>query len=207
MKKAYFQYYETFETIIEKIKDNEEREQLRKVIINYGLHGTAPESFHTEALEIAWTVCKDLINQQQHRREVNAANRAGKKADPSVIIRINNGAEEIERPLQNPEPEEKAAQEIQPEKPKRKNFVKPTVEEIAAYCSERKNGIDPQAFFDFYESKGWKVGAVKMKDWRASVRTWEKRNAEEKKARSRSKTIWNDSTTDADTEAYENMFN
>lgn len=179
MKKAYFQYYETFETIIEKIKDNEEREQLRKVIINYGLHGTAPESFHTEALEIAWTVCKDLIDQQQHRREVNAANRAGKKADPSVIIRINNGAEEIERPLQNPEPEEKAAQEIQPEKPKRKNFVKPTVEEIAAYCSERKNGIDAQAFFDFYESKGWKVGAVKMKDWRASVRTWEQRRKNE----------------------------
>lgn len=179
MKKAYFQYYETFETVIEKIKDNEEREQLRKVIINYGLHGTAPESFHTEALEIAWTVCKDLIDQQQHRREVNAANRAGKKADPSVIIRINNGAEEIERPLQNPEPEEKAAQEIQPEKPKRKNFVKPTVEEIAAYCSERKNGIDAQAFFDFYESKGWKVGAVKMKDWRASVRTWEQRRKNE----------------------------
>ena len=53
MKKAYFQYYETFETIIGKIKDIEQREWLRKVIINYGLHGTAPESFHTEALEIA----------------------------------------------------------------------------------------------------------------------------------------------------------
>ena len=61
MKKAYFQYYETFETIIEKIKDIEEREWLRKVIIQYGLHGTAPESFHTEALEIAWTVCKELM--------------------------------------------------------------------------------------------------------------------------------------------------
>ena len=66
--------------------------------------------------------------------------------------------------------------------------------------------MDAQAFFDFYESKGWKVGAVKMKDWRACVRTWEKRDAEEKKARSRSKTIWNDGTTDADTEEYENMF-
>ena len=84
--------------------------------------------------------------------------------------------------------------------------MKPTVEEIAAYCAERKNKVDAQTFFDFYESKGWKVGAVKMRDWRASVRTWEKRDAEEKKARSRSKTIWNDDTTDADTEAYENMF-
>ena len=197
MKKAYFQYYETFETVIEKIKDIEEREWLRKVIIQYGLHGTAPESFNSEALEIAWTICKDLIDQQIHRREVNAANRTGKKAEPETN-KENLAAE--------PQPEEKSAQEIQQEKPKRKNFIKPTVEEIAAYCAERKNEVDAQTFFDFYESKGWKVGAVKMRDWRASVRTWEKRDAEEKKARSRSKTIWNDGTTDADTEAYENMF-
>ena len=84
MKKAYLQYYETFETIIEKIKDIEEREWLRKVIIQYGLHGTAPESFNSEALEIAWTICKDLIDQQIHRREVNAANRAGKKSAPAT---------------------------------------------------------------------------------------------------------------------------
>ena len=84
MKKAYFQYYETFETIIEKIKDIEEREWLRKVIINYGLHGLEPDTFFSEALEIAWTICKDLIDQQHHRREVNAANRAGKKAEPAT---------------------------------------------------------------------------------------------------------------------------
>lgn len=54
-------------------------------------------------------------------------------------------------------------------------FTKPTVDEIAAYCSERKNNVDPQAFFDFYESKGWRVGNQAMKDWRASVRTWERR--------------------------------
>ena len=170
MKKAYFQYYETFENVLEKIKDIEEREWLRKVIIQYGLHGIEPESFNSEALEIAWTVCKDLIDQQHHRREVNAANRAGKKAEPAT--NEENSAFE-------PQPEEKPAQEIQPEKPKRKNFVKPTVEEIRAYCEERKNGLDAQAFFDFYESKGWKVGAAKMKDWRASVRTWEQRRKTE----------------------------
>nr|DAF85428.1 MAG TPA: hypothetical protein [Siphoviridae sp. ctzm5103] len=203
MKKAYFQYYETFETIIEKIKDNEEREQLRKVIINYGLHGTAPESFHTEALEIAWTVCKDLIDQQQHRREVNAANRAGKKADPSVIIRINNGAEEIERPLQNPEPEEKAAQEIQPEKPKRKNFVKPTVEEIAAYCKEKNYNVNAQQFFNYYESNGWKIGRNAMKSWQAAVQNWNTRDKANNKAAG---TMWANNSTDADTAGYEDLF-
>ncbi len=49
----------------------------------------------------------------------------------------------------------------------------PTLGEIAQYCQERKNGINPQQFFDFYTSKGWLVGKVKMEDWRASIRTWE----------------------------------
>lgn len=76
MKKAYFQYYETFENVLEKIKDIEEREHMRKTIINYGLHGTLPAGL-SELEEMAWTICKDLIDQQQHRREVNAANRTG----------------------------------------------------------------------------------------------------------------------------------
>ena len=28
----------------------------------------------------------------------------------------------------------------------------------------------------FDESKGWKIGANKMKDWKAAIRTWESRN-------------------------------
>lgn len=52
-------------------------------------------------------------------------------------------------------------------------FVPPTVDEVAAYCAERSNGVDAAKFVDFYSSKGWKVGKSPMKDWRASVRTWE----------------------------------
>ena len=57
---------------------------------------------------------------------------------------------------------------------KRKVFAKPTVEEVKAYCAERKNNVDPDKFIDFYESKGWLIGKNPMKDWKASVRTWEK---------------------------------
>lgn len=56
-----------------------------------------------------------------------------------------------------------------------KKFVKPTLEEVSQYCHERGNSVDPQRFVDHYESNGWKVGGRSdMKDWRASVRTWEK---------------------------------
>lgn len=59
---------------------------------------------------------------------------------------------------------------------KRSLFTKPTINEIKEYCKERNNGIDAEAFYDFYESKDWYVGKNKMKDWKACVRTWEKRN-------------------------------
>jgi hypothetical protein len=56
-----------------------------------------------------------------------------------------------------------------------KRFKKPTVQDIDIYCSERQNKVDAFAFYDFYESKGWKVGKNKMKDWRAAIRNWERR--------------------------------
>jgi hypothetical protein len=55
----------------------------------------------------------------------------------------------------------------------RKPFNPPTVEEVREYCTERGNGVDPEAFVDFYSSKGWMIGKNKMKDWKAAVRTWE----------------------------------
>ena len=58
-------------------------------------------------------------------------------------------------------------------------FTPPSVDEVRDYCSERKNGLDPAAFVDFYASKGWKVGSQRMKDWRAAVRTWERRRKED----------------------------
>lgn len=55
-------------------------------------------------------------------------------------------------------------------------FVPPSIEDVKAYCQERNNRVDPQAFIDFYSSKGWFVGKNKMKDWKAAIRTWESRD-------------------------------
>jgi hypothetical protein len=54
-----------------------------------------------------------------------------------------------------------------------KNFSPPTVDEVRAYCQERGNNIDPQYFIDKYTANGWMVGKARMKDWKATVRTWE----------------------------------
>ena len=49
----------------------------------------------------------------------------------------------------------------------------PTVEQVIEYCHERKTGVDPYKWHDFYTSKGWMIGKNHMKDWKAAVRTWE----------------------------------
>ena len=59
---------------------------------------------------------------------------------------------------------------------KGKRFKKPSFNEVNNYCLERKNNIDAEAFIAFYESKGWMVGSNKMKNWKQSVITWEKRD-------------------------------
>ena len=57
----------------------------------------------------------------------------------------------------------------------------PTVEEVADYCRERGNGIDPQHFVDYYTARGWELKpGQKVKDWKACVRTWEQRNPKPK---------------------------
>lgn len=146
--KAYFQYYETFEAILEKIKDDTKRDNLRRVIIDYGLHGNEPEGLN-EVEEIAFTVCRDLIDQQRHRREINAQNASGKR---------------------------KAEKKPEEKKPAAPRFQKPTVIEIAVFCKEKGLKINAQEFFNYYESNGWRVGKNPMKSWQATAQNWAARD-------------------------------
>lgn len=59
------------------------------------------------------------------------------------------------------------------EKPQR-NQIPPKIEWVRAYIAERRSGIDPQRFMDWYEARGWKIGNRRMMDWQAALRTWEK---------------------------------
>ena len=58
-----------------------------------------------------------------------------------------------------------------------RRFVPPSAAEVKAYADVVGYGsLDAEAFVDFYASKGWKVGDQTMKDWRAAVRTWLRRD-------------------------------
>lgn len=170
---------------IEDLPDQYKTEFIQATI-NYGLYGENPP-FKDGTLEMAlWAKIARRIDAETEKYKAisnkrrEAANKRYAKETPPAAKNTNTDFAE--------EPKAKPAKA---EAAKHASFVKPTVEEIAAYCSERKNGIDAQAFFDFYESKGWKVGAAKMKDWRASVRTWEqRRKTEQTGGRNKAGAIW-----------------
>lgn len=66
--------------------------------------------------------------------------------------------------------------ELERDKNKATRFIKPTIDEIKTFLNEQEYDTDTDRyanrFYNFYESKGWKVGKEKMKDWKAAIRGW-----------------------------------
>ena len=60
------------------------------------------------------------------------------------------------------------------ENPKSSRFTPPSLIAVSEYITRMKFGLDPQEFMDVNEAKGWVVGKVRMKDWEAAVRTFER---------------------------------
>lgn len=65
-------------------------------------------------------------------------------------------------------------EENEPKESKRKESIRPTLDEVRAYCGGRENRVDPDKWFAYYESNGWRIGKNPMKNWKAAVHTWEK---------------------------------
>lgn len=59
-----------------------------------------------------------------------------------------------------------------------KRFTPPTKEQIFDFCLDNEINLDVDRFYDYYASKGWKVGSSPMKDWKAAVRNWVRRDKE-----------------------------
>lgn len=58
----------------------------------------------------------------------------------------------------------------------------PTFEDVSKYVEQQGYEMDPAAFFDYYEETGWtKKNGQAIRDWKASVRTWARREREFKK--------------------------
>ena len=125
----------------------------------------------------------DRIREQTRKRVAAHRQRQAQKALPVsndtgnvTVTQGNAGEEEKEEDKDNKNKKDNMgdpADTPDVKRSTRKPFIPPTVEEVRAYCMERGNSVDAEAFVDFYASKGWMIGKNKMKDWKAAVRTWE----------------------------------
>jgi len=110
------------------------------------------------------------LEDNNHIRRVNIYKQGSKQIDTRVITLVNTPSKEKLTDNTNIN----ITNTNLTDSNTKVGFVKPTIIDIKEYCKERKNNVDAETFFDFYESNGWKVGKNKMKNWKASVRTWEK---------------------------------
>lgn len=53
----------------------------------------------------------------------------------------------------------------------------PSIDDVRSFArDEGLSGFNADAFWNFYESKGWKIGGDDMADWRSAARCWHARD-------------------------------
>lgn len=154
-------------------------------IIDYSLYGVEPKLTGKTPAAV-FTVARPIIDANNARRTGGKKGGRPKKKTTGFSTEETIGSDDekpgafcnIEMKHEEQRNEEHRNEERSPLIPpggKRERFTPPSVEEVAAYCLERRNGIDPEEFVSFYASKGWRVGTSPMRDWRSAVITWEKK--------------------------------
>ena len=126
-----------------------------------------------------------LAQMREYNRLAQQKSRAKRRLLPAVNDsqeNVNDSQNTDKEEDKEKEGEEEKKSDVSQAKTRTTRFTPPTVEEVKAYCAERKNNVDAQRFVDYYTSNGWQVGKNKMRDWRAAVRTWERNNTPSSKA-------------------------
>ena len=179
----YLKIWVSFLEVIEPLNDGE-RGRLFTSMLEYAKTGTMPEFKGNE--RFIWPMAKQTIDRaraESDRLTVNGSKGGRPKKNQQKPTESNENQQEPTESQKEKDKENNKEKEIEKEtvlsdgkEKTHSRFTPPTVDEVAAYCPARGNGISAQRFHDFYAAKGWRVGNQPMKDWRACVRTWEGRD-------------------------------
>lgn len=171
-------YLKVFVDFADKIEllGDAERGRLFTAMLEYASSGAEPDLRGNE--RFIWPTAKSEIDRQSEsykaRCETNRKNITSRYE--SIRIATNRNESYQDKDKDKDKEQEKKNISFPPDGVKDSARAhRPTVEEVAAYCRERGNSVDAERFVDFYASKGWNVGNQPMKDWKACVRTWERR--------------------------------
>lgn len=143
-------------------------EVVHNVIERYGLFNSNDTHFYSTGVLNRLNLRAE--KSEKARKSIEARWKKENNEDNTTVIRPYNECNTIKEKKRKENNKEKES--IKEKTASR--FTPPTLDEVKAYCCERKNSVDPQRFIDYYTANGWKVGRNAMKDWKASVRTWER---------------------------------
>lgn len=163
----YLKVFTDFATSIEPLSDAE-KGRLFTAMLEYAETGTEPRFSGNE--RFLWPTAKSHIDREAafcEKQRTNATKAKRSQTNP-------NEAKPSQTSQKDKDKEYKETLPIGSAKKAAPAFHPPTVEEVKAYCLERRNKVDAVRFVDYYTANGWKVGKNPMKDWRAAVRTWER---------------------------------
>lgn len=182
-ERTQFTFYASFFDAVSRIKKKADRADAYDAICAYALREEDPDfSKMSDAAQIAFLLIKPNLDSSRRKAKSGKDGGSKKANGKQNVSKQEANCKQEERESEKEKEKEKEGEienECYPPTPlsggaKAKRFIPPTVDEVAAYCQERGNGLDPETFVDFYASKGWMVGKNPMKDWKAAVRTWER---------------------------------
>ena len=70
---------------------------------------------------------------------------------------------------------------VKPGKPAHTRFVPPSVQDVRDYCHAKGYSLDARRFVDYYTAVGWRIGNSPMRDWKAAIRNWHRKDDTPKK--------------------------
>lgn len=183
MERKQFTFYRSYYEAIKHLPEREKAKVLM-AILSYALDDLMPEGLSGAALSV-FTLIRPTLDSGR----IKAQNRLNKSKtnEEQNENKTESNAHQTRKEKEREKEKEKEVEverekDILKENYKRKKFTPPAVDEVAAYCQERRNGINAQHFVDYYASRNWMLGKVKMSDWRAAVRTWERNGYSPKSA-------------------------
>jgi hypothetical protein len=154
---------------------HQECTMVESIVNDFGLFENNGESFWSNSVN------KRIGKRQQisERRKQAALTRWQSTASQQVQSTPDaNAMQKDAKEKKRKEINNSISNDIDREKP-HSRFVPPTLEEVQAYIVEKGYSVDAESFIAFYQSKNWYVGKNKMKDWKAAILTWEKREREQ----------------------------
>lgn len=181
MERTQYTFYESFYKALSRIRKDADRAKAYDAITRFALYGEDPDlDTLPDHVAIAFEVIRPNLEASRRKAEGGSKGKPTKERG-KITKRTAKQEKEQEQEQEKEQDKEQDKEKGQMSNARARAFVPPTVAEVAAYVREKGYPVDAESFVAFYASKGWKVGSQLMKDWRAAVVTWSKRERQERR--------------------------